>query len=181
MRAELIWLLGKSGLRGLDEPPAKSARNGFCRQCGTQEFWCLAIASLLYLTGSVSSQVHRSCVSLYPPFPECTHETMAASLGLETTAGQTEKVVDSGRSSSWEQLLNEAELSNFPSEKISRCFRPGQEADFPGLGGCIWGEERVEGTIHLMNSAKSPQEGLDSFLCSNISFCDRLWKTFFIT
>ena len=135
---------------------------------------------LALLTGSVSSQVHRSYVSLYPPFPQYTHEPMAASRSLETRAGQTEKVVDSGRSSSWEQLLNEAELFNFPSEKASRCIRPGQEADFPGLGGCIRGEERAEGTIRLVflpsggTSAKSPQEGLDSFICSNISFCDRL-------
>lgn len=92
---------------------------------------------LALLTGSVSSQVHRSYVSLYPPFPQCTHEPMAASRSLETRAGQTEKVVDSGRSSSWEQLLSEAELFNFPSEKALRCFRPGQEADFPGLRGCI--------------------------------------------
>ena len=66
---------------------------------------------LALLTGSVFSQVHRSYVSLYPPLPQCTHEPMAASLSLETRAGQTKKVVDSGRSSSWEQLLNEAELS----------------------------------------------------------------------
>ena len=105
---------------------------------------------------------------------------MAASLCLQTTAGQTEKVLDSGRSSSWEQLLSEAELSNFPSEKAARCFRPGQEADFPGSAGCIGGEESAEGTIHLMflplggTCAQSPQEGLGSFLCSNNSFCDSL-------
>lgn len=185
VRVELIWklsdFLGKSGLRGLHEPPAKSAHNGFCQDsAGLSGILMSGHCLLALLTCSVSSHVHRSYGSFYPHFPQCTHEPMAASLCLQTTAGQTEKVLDSGRSSSWEQLLSEAELSNFPSEKAARCFRPGQEADFPGSAGCIGGEESAEGTIHLMflplggTCAQSPQEGLGSFLCSNNSFCDSL-------
>lgn len=123
---EVLWISGKSGLRMLDESPAKSTNDGSWQTVWTsQECWFLSTTSLLIV--SISFHFHRSYVFWFN-LPSTLVGPWTVSLYLGAIVGQTKR-----KGGLWQilppnQLLDIAELSSFSSKKAMRCFRHGQKA-----------------------------------------------------
>lgn len=174
---EALKFSGKSGLTTSDESPAKSANNGFCQTVWDISRILMSVLCLLdLLIISVSFHFHRSYMFHFTrlPLSPCIHETLDRQpvFGDHSRSDRRRwgTVTDPPLG---EQLRNVTQPQLSLLKRLWDALGRGQEAGFPGPGGCIRGERGAEDAVYLMSlpsggtSVKSHQEGLSSFLHSN--------------